>query len=268
MDALTATFPRFFEVTPAVTEEQLHAALQVRYQVYCLETGFEHSEQHPNGLERDEFDHRSVHSLLIHRPSGMVAGTVRLVLPDQNDHEADFPIEKYCNGISLPAGAQRSRLAEISRFCVSKEFKRRMAESPTLWGTADVEEDSVWIHRRLIPHITVGLFSAIVHMSVQRRIRYWYAVMEPALLRLLKRFGIHFLEIGPAVDYHGLRQPCFGAADQILSQMHAQCRPVWELITESGALWPLDDGRQATVAVLDRQNFSDLLLATADRVRG
>src|SRR3569623_613376 len=198
----------------------------------------------------------------------MVSGTVRLLLPDQNDHEADFPIEKYCNGFSLPAGAQRARVAEISRFCVSKEFKRRMAESPTLWGTADVEEDSVWIQRRLIPHITVGMFSAIVHMSVQRRIRNWYAVMEPALLRLLKRFGIHFLEIGPAVDYHGLRQPCFGAADQILSQMHAQCRPVWELITESGALWPLDDGRQATVAVLDRQNFSDLLLATADRVRG
>ena len=266
MDALTATFPRFFEVTPAATEEQLRAALQLRYQVYCLETGFEHSEQHPDGLERDEFDHRSVHSLLIHRPSGMVAGTVRLVLPDQNDYQADFPIEKYCNGISLPvAGAQRSRLAEISRFCVSKEFKRRMAESPTLWGTADVEEDSVWIQRRLIPHITVGLFSAIVRMSAQRRIRYWYAVMEPALLRLLKRFGIYFSEIGPAVDYHGLRQPCFGAADQILSQMHAQCLPVWELITESGGLWPLDDGRQHTVAFSDRADFSNLLLTTHGR---
>ena len=36
---------------------------------------------HPEGLERDQFDHHSVHSLLVHQSSGQAVGTVRLVLP-------------------------------------------------------------------------------------------------------------------------------------------------------------------------------------------
>lgn len=243
MDTLVNTFTQFFNVEPAVTHEQLHSVLRLRYQVYCVETGFEDKDQHPDGFERDEFDERAVHSLLIHRPTGMVAGTVRLVLPDRFDYDAVFPIEKHCDGLLRPAAAvrQRSQVAEISRFCISKEFKRRMAEPHTLWGKpgALTEEEVALMQRRLIPHITVGLFLAIVRMSAQHHIRYWYAVMEPALLRLLKRFGIHFDEIGPAVDYHGMRQPCFASANQVLHQMNEVAHDVWELITEAGALWPL-----------------------------
>jgi len=245
MDALANTFTRFFDVRPAVTQEQLHSALQLRYQVYCVETGFENSEQHPDGLEHDDFDARATHSLLIHRDSGMMAGTVRLVLPDKDDYDALFPIEKHCSGLVRPAEAmlQRSQIAEISRFCISKEFKRRMAEPHTLWGQPDAlsEEDRLMAQRRLIPHITVGLFAAIVRMSAEHHIRYWYAVMEPSLLRLLTRFGIHFSPIGPAVDYHGIRQPCFASADEVLRCMHDESSAIWELITECGSLWPLDE---------------------------
>src|SRR3569833_1473093 len=222
MDALANTFTRFFDVRPAVPQEQLHSALQLRYQVYCVETGFENSEQHPDGLERDDFDARATHSLLIHRDSGMMAGTVRLVLPDKDDYDALIPIEKHCS---------------------CKEFKRRMAEPHTLWGQPDAlsEEDRLMAQRRLIPHITVGLFAAIVRMSAEHHIRYWYAVMEPSLLRLLTCFGIHFSPIGPAVDYHGIRQPCFASADEVLRCMHDESSAIWELITECGSLWPLDE---------------------------
>lgn len=249
MDTLANTFTRFFDVRPAVTPEQLRLALQLRYQVYCVETRFENSEQHPGGLERDEFDSRSTHSLLVHRASGMMAGTVRLVLPDREDYDALFPIEKHCSGLVRPdaASLQRSQIAEISRFCISKEFKRRLAEPHTLWGQPDgfaEEEDRALMQRRLIPHITVGLFAAIVCMSAQHRIRYWYAVMEPSLLRLLTRFGIHFTPIGPVVGYHGIRQPCFASADDVLHRMHHEAHAVWKLITESGSLWPLKEAQR------------------------
>jgi N-acyl amino acid synthase of PEP-CTERM/exosortase system len=242
MDALIQTFSKYFEVVPVATEEQLHEALQLRYQVYCLETGYEDVAKHSNGLERDEFDERAVHSLLIHRPSGLVAGTVRLVLPHPSDLEEPFPIEKHCGTtIKHPIrGANRAGLAEISRFCISKEFKRRLAEAETLWGSS--AEDPVLseklAQRRLIPHITVGLFAAIVRMSAEHGVRYWYAVMEPSLLRFLQRFGINFESIGPMVDYHGERQPCFALADQVLGNMRHECYPVWELITERGGQWP------------------------------
>lgn len=242
MDALADNFARFFDVKPVVTDEQLRLAMELRYQVYCLETGFEDVNQHPGGMERDEFDSRAVHSLLIHRASGIVAGTVRLVLPEPTNPQALFPIEKHCgDAVQRPvAAAARSRVAEISRFCISKEFKRRMAEPHTLWGSVEGLGEEDMSERRLIPHITVGLFTAIVRMSAQHGIRYWYAVMEPSLLRLLKRFGIHFTLIGPAVEYHGARQPCFADADEVLAEMRRVALPVWELITEGGRLWPGD----------------------------
>lgn len=255
MDGLANTFTRFFDVKTVTTQEHLRSALQLRYQVYCLETGFENGEQHPDGLERDEYDGRSTHSLLIHRSSGMVAGTVRLVLPDKDDYEAAFPIEKHCSGLIRPTAAclQRSQVAEISRFCISKEFKRRIAEPHTVWGQPPAlsEDDQAMIQRRLIPHITVGLFAAIVHMSVQEHIRYWYAVMEPSLLRLLTRFGIHFTPIGPAVDYHGIRQPCFASADEVLRRMRDESQDVLNLITDGGSLWPLQETQHVKDAAQD-----------------
>lgn len=240
MNALVSTFAQFFDVMPAITSEHVRSVLQLRYQVYCIETAFEDKEQHRDGLEQDEFDSRAVHSLLVHKPSGMIAGTVRLVLPDNSNSNAEFPIEKHCSGLVRPsvATSQRSQVAEISRFCISKEFKRRMAEPHTLWGSDVSEEEMAMAQRRLIPHITVGLFLAITRMSAQHGIKYWYAVMEPSLLRLLKRFGIHFDEIGPTVDYHGIRQPCFASAEAVLRRIHDESHDAWELITEAGSLWP------------------------------
>ena len=243
MEALLETFSKFFEVQPVATDEQLHQALQLRYQVYCLETRFENVAEHSNGLEQDEFDGRAIHSLLVHKQSGFVAGTVRLVLPHSSDLEEPFPIEKHCGAaIKRPIrGAHRSQLAEISRFCISREFKRRIAESHSLWGNAvdDSRLTEGIEQRRLIPHITVGLFAAIVQMSAKHGVRYWYALMEPSLLRFLQRFGIQFEHIGPVAEYHGQRQPCFALADQVLGNMRRECYPVWELITDRGVQWPV-----------------------------
>src|SRR3546814_10307851 len=63
--------------------------------------------------------------------------------------------------------------------------------------------------RRVIPNMTLGLIEGLVRMSLDHGIFYWCAVMERPLLRLLARLGIHFEDIGPLVDYHGRRQPCF-----------------------------------------------------------
>ena len=79
--SLFSMYAKWFDVVPATTPEQLAEAYRLRYQVYCVENTFEQAGQHTDGQEVDEFDNHSVHSLLIHRPTGMVAGTVRLILP-------------------------------------------------------------------------------------------------------------------------------------------------------------------------------------------
>lgn len=255
MGDVIKSFETFFDVERVTTAEALNKALRLRYQVYCLETGFESVQEHSQGFERDAYDEHSEHSLLMHKPSGLVAGTVRLVLPNPADVEQPFPIERHC-GVSLRESARRwgqvprSEVAEISRFCISKEFKRRLAEPRTLWGSPEQGSgpDNPVSEARLIPHITVGLFAGIVQMSAARDVKYWYAVMEPALLRLLKRFGIQFHPIGPVIDYHGQRQPCFAAADEVLNEMHRVCFDVWQLITADGALWPAPTSPDAGLA--------------------
>ncbi len=87
---LVDRYRQWFDVVPARTPELVRESHRLRYQVYCLETGFENKNEFPEEYEHDQYDERSVCSLLIHKPTDMVAGTVRLILPNETD-EMDLP---------------------------------------------------------------------------------------------------------------------------------------------------------------------------------
>ncbi|RMD80668.1 MAG: PEP-CTERM/exosortase system-associated acyltransferase [Gammaproteobacteria bacterium] len=240
MEGLVDAFQRYFEVVLARTEEQVREAQRLRYQVYCLETGFEDPAAHPDGLERDVYDARAVHSLLVHRPTGCVAGSVRLILPDPEDLAAPFPLEEHCGVLwkAAPRGV-RGRLGEISRFCISRAFKRRLTEPGTVWGAPpDRWGRPPSDERRVIPHIVIGLIAGGIRLSGRSGVRHWYAVMEPSLYRLLRRFAIDFEQIGPPVEYHGNRIPCYARVDAVMESMRRRRPALWDLATENGRWWP------------------------------
>lgn len=243
---LSEKFYQYFEILPADSEELLREVYHLRYQVYCVETGFESREDcmkvidhgREFWLETDEYDRRSQHYLVRHRRTGLFAATVRLVLPDAGDLMAPFPIEEHCS-LDRPVRDTKLRrhLAEISRFAVSKDFKKRRGEQGSLAGVSDFTESYLNLksdERRILPHMTVGLFAGIVRMTRAHDITHWYAVMEPALLRLLRLFGIRFLPIGPDIDYHGLRRPCLAEVDRVLPNIRKVNPEVWDLITDGG----------------------------------
>jgi len=244
---LVSAFNEYFELVHANTDALRKQVYGLRYQVYVLETGFETEDDcvcvdiAGNGRvcwEEDEFDIRSDHYLVRHRRTGVYAATARLILPDANDVQAEYPIEAHC-ALDAPVRdvATRARLGEISRFAVSKVFKRRIGESGTLAGVAeDVEVYFQEHERRVLPHISLGLFAAVMQMACHHNITHCYAVMEPALLRLLGRFGVVFNRIGPDVDYHGMRVPCLGTMEEALPNIHRVSPSVWALITDQGAL--------------------------------
>ncbi|HYE36523.1 PEP-CTERM/exosortase system-associated acyltransferase [Methylocaldum sp.] len=237
-------FNNYFEVKPANTAEFVDQVMALRFQVYCVEHPFEDAASFPDGLEKDQFDQRAVHSLIRHSNSGAAVATVRLVLADGENLKNGFPIEGHCSFASevesnISLNFERKQIAEISRFAVSKQFRRRLGEPETSHGIAERKNLSDDMdERRLIPHITLGLFQAIVQMSAQNNIKLWYAVMELQLLRLLKRFGIRFTQIGEPVNYHGLRVPCIGPVDEVMSGIKRDCPDVWDFITQKGKLWP------------------------------
>ncbi len=246
MSDLCDLFFEYFDVVmdsePGVVDE----ATRLRYQVYCIENNFEDASRFDDEKEVDEYDWRSVHSIVRHRNLGITAASVRLVLADRGRPEAPFPIERNCaatfqSSASIPAGIPRSSIAEISRFAVSKQFKRRVGEAGNPAGVGPDPERYVKpdINKgRVIPHLILGLFAAIVKMSAENHITHWYAVMDVSLLRLLVRFGIHFRYMGVPVEYHGLRQPCFGSMDEILAGIWEKRPDIWRLITADGSVWP------------------------------
>lgn len=236
---LKQVFDRYFEVVHADTDELREAVYRLRYQVYVVETGFERAEDHPHGLERDIYDDRSDHFLLRHRRTGLYAATARMILPDAAAVMEPFPIERHCRldpDKAITDPRTRMKLGEVSRFAVSKAFKRRLGETGTLTalGRDPVLTTSDEVERRILPHISIGLFALCTRLMHIHGLDLCYAVMEPALYRFIGRFGLIFHPIGPMVEYHGQRIPCLGYMYEILPNVKRHSPSLWDLMTDGG----------------------------------
>jgi N-acyl amino acid synthase of PEP-CTERM/exosortase system len=248
-ERLIEAYNRYFEVVVVDDDPALlNEVYRLRYHVYCEEHSFEDPAQFPDRLERDTYDSRSLHSLLLHRPSGVIAGTVRLILPSGENPVGSLPIDDVCRepAFKEPNIFPRSRMAEVSRFLVSRSFRRRVGEAGS--PTAVTEESLAAMEaahadmadRRLAPHITLGLIESLVSMSVRSGMTHWCSVMERALLRLLSRIGIYFENLGPEVEHHGRRQPCYQELRTLLARVKEERFDVWEILTREGTSGPVD----------------------------
>jgi N-acyl amino acid synthase of PEP-CTERM/exosortase system len=224
-------FKRHLSVVAADTEALLDQVFRLRYQVYCVERGFENAAEHPDGRERDHDDGRSLHFLVLDRASGEAAGTVRLILPQIGSELPVIRLARNTGGM-LPAHST----AEVSRFAVTKAFRRPLATS---WSSARDRRSG-------LPIIAFGLIQAIVMMSAVGGITHIVAMMEPALLRLLRRMSIEFYPVGGLVEHHGLRQPGWAAMGHLCQRVKECHRELWEIATDAGRQLPALPGLAAT----------------------
>jgi N-acyl amino acid synthase of PEP-CTERM/exosortase system len=224
---LLSQYNSHFDVRHAVDWIDLEQCHRMRYQVYCIENPYEDPADNPDGLEIDRFDGHAAHVLLRHKTTGKPVGAVRLILPWPGIPQNSFPIQQICAESQLidPERMPLAQSAEISRFCLSKAVRRDLARQ----FDSGVE---------LSPYVTLGLIRGLVQLSAEHAIRHWFIVVEPALLRFLKRLGLLFEPLGPLVEHHGMRQPCHADLDRLLAGA-ATLRPdVWSVITGEGCLWP------------------------------
>ncbi len=220
-------FDAYFKLVSANTRELIETAFALRYQVYCIEREFEDPSQQAGRLETDEYDRHAVHSLVFHRPQAAAIGTARLILPQARPNS--LPIQKLLKGTGLNAAAYfpNESAAEISRFAISKEFRRQSFGANS---SSDGKRDR---HSNLP---CLGLVQMLLRQSIELGVEYWGAVMEPQLLRMLALMGIRFQPIGPAVSYHGLRQPSYCHLPLMLRNLALTKPESWAVVTNNGEL--------------------------------
>src|ERR1051326_7603549 len=164
--SLLSLFDTHFQTVTADSPERVRIAQNLRHQVYCIETPLK--PQNEERLERDAFDVHAAHSLLIHRPSDIPVGTVRLILPLADETAQSFPMQTV-----LDAGARREfqklplhSAAEVSRFSISRQSRRLME-------TYDRAQRDFMSNAA--PLMRLGLIQALVRMSLQNNISHWCA---------------------------------------------------------------------------------------------
>ncbi len=198
-----------FSVVLADSPARKLQSYRLRYQVYCVERGFEAGR---NGIETDAADDRSCHALVIHNATQTALGSVRIVAPGESP--SWYPMATVCQP-DLFRHLPLRTTGEVSRFAVSKA--RRM----------DCRDTAM---------VRLGLLQGIVRLSHEMGLTHWCAIMEPALLRLLRMNAVYFAELGPTVDYHGIRQPAYGHIRTVLDRIQHEQRDVWNYITLGGML--------------------------------
>lgn len=229
-DLSSEVYDQYFTVVPATNPELVDAAHALRYQVYCMEHGFFDPALFADGREIDRYDAHSVHAVLISRASTAVVGCVRLVLPQPDTGVSDFPIYELLDAASRARLEQcdPGRTAEISRYAVSKTLRRREGEE--LYPDVSQDLEAFPDVRRLAPHLSVGLLRGVAILAAEQGITTLCAAMAPALLRLLKRFGLQFEPLGAPIEYHGLRQPCLSDCETLLAGIAQQRSDYYTLV--------------------------------------
>ena len=195
----------------------LNEVYKLRYKVYCDEWEFEKHEDHPGGIERDEFDDHSVHFIAKRKSDNLIIGTIRLIKYSAKG----FLIEKHCQIDADLSAYDKSLFGELSRLAVSKEYRKRATDAAYEGKIVDdAEIDNMYGgKRRMENDIVLGLYKCIYRECLESGQQYLLAVMAKGLFLLLKRVGIIFEPIGPAQNYHGLRTPYLGRVDAMVERL-------------------------------------------------
>jgi N-acyl amino acid synthase of PEP-CTERM/exosortase system len=192
----------------------LHYAL--RYQVFCLETGFEDASRYPDQQEKDEFDDRAIPFLVRCSRSGDWLATARLILSG----DGSLPIERYCDVSrhTIPF----DQMAELSRLLIVNEVRRRRSlinKRQQLGSGAAARAQYGRPQRLITARILRDLIRAMAAFGLDRGIPHAAFFITPALARILGRMQIDLTAIGGAVRHRGLRFPFISRATQVYNAL-------------------------------------------------
>ncbi len=235
------TYWRNFEIINAQTDELKERIFRLRYEVFCKENRFEEPPEDAAELERDSFDPKAFHFLLVHQDSGEDAGTVRILLPNESQPLQSFPLQNVCDHPLLTLDHKVMGLAELSRLCMAKRFRRRPLDGRILPAyyeteTEDSEKGLSRFFRRRIPYAPLGLLRVAFETALEFNIPDMVTAMDPTHFRSMKRIGMSYRVLGPRVNFHGGQQPVVFNIKNVLDNMAMENPECWEIVSDQGRL--------------------------------
>lgn len=232
---VAAHFTRLLPPHLAMTDAEREAVFALRHGVYCEELGFE--PMRADGLEQDAFDVRSLHAYLRHAASGELAGTVRLVT--SRDASEPLPMEVHCaealqHARLRPEAFPRDSVCEISRLAVPAGFRRRATDrfAGAAVGAIDPRHYDA-NELRCFPWIAIALYFSAAALVKHSGREHAFVMVEPRLARAMGFVGIAFQQVGPAVDFHGLRAPYYINRELLLGGLAPGFRHLLDVVEEA-----------------------------------
>lgn len=229
-------FLHCFNFRIAITEEEKKSVYALRHKVFCQELKYEMAGDPDKKLEWDNFDETSLHCVVEHKRTGLIAGCLRLVTldPDASCDLAKLPIEVHCEKSIArpylhPSSFNKNNICEASRLAISQHFRKWNEGSPTSPGQAIEFTDA---ERKTFPLIIIGLFLSSYALAELASRDHMFAMMEPGLPRLLRKAGFNFLNIGGPVSFHGIRHPFYINSKQASSGMKPELFPLYRSILQ------------------------------------
>ncbi|MBP8144310.1 PEP-CTERM/exosortase system-associated acyltransferase [Pseudorhodoferax sp.] len=229
------SFQQYFEITPALSQDDREDVFRIRHEVYCRDLGWE--PLRADGMETDAFDAQSVHCLLRHRGSGMLVGCTRLILADATQPQALLPFEESCaevidRRIADPAALPREQVAEVSRLAVMRDFRQRKGEqqSALAVGADDFEPRGP---QSRFPFIPVSLYLCAAAIALRLGREYCFVLTEPRLAAHFSRIGFDIQTIGGVIEHRGERAPSLLRASKVVGEMRPLIRPFYEVVEAS-----------------------------------
>jgi len=179
-----------YDVVLANTEESKNIHFNLRYQIYCLEKGYEEASKFKDELEKDEYDDRSAHFLIKHRADNQWIGVFRLIISNYED----LPICKSTHVSHLHRVDPHQIAAEFSRLAIIRPFQKLAGKKQHAVDDADM--------CIIFNAVSVGIEYSRKHGADKI-----YFLCRRSLTKVVNKMGIKTPQIGNKTVYRGTRYP-------------------------------------------------------------
>ena len=129
--------------------------------------------------------------LLKHHSTQNYVGTIRIYFVNEKTPIQQIPLQMYGHVEGIDHLVSEHPVCEVSRLALASDLEPYPGLSAL----------------QLRTYLTMGLMSTVGTTMFLYHCHNIFSIMEPALYRILKRQGIYFEQIGPAVEYYGMRIP-------------------------------------------------------------